>query len=189
MENDYTKMEEQNIEILKAKISLIKFFYFDLKPFPLGVTARYVRHRKYWDEFYLQENEWPLFTFLNYVLDYNLLAGKLLREHNKPLFNLATEILHRETEEPIADMNNWKAILLSLNYIDTKNEDSLESLPDAHPKGKLIADYLRFVMTKSPESKKALFAQSYYAGAFAQALMFNHERALKALVIGFRKNG
>ena len=149
-------MNEQGFVTLSTKLSLIRFFGFSLRPFSLGVAVRYMRHRKHWDQFYLQENEKELLMFLDYILDYNLLAGKFLRDNHKLSYNLANEILHRETTEEILNQNEWRMILLYLHYIEFKKDETLVDIVKIHPEGNHICHYLRFIVLQDEESKKYL---------------------------------
>lgn len=186
MNEDRQRMIEQDPSIIRLKLSLIRYFGFNLKPFSLGVAVRFINERKFWDEYYLQMNELELYWFLVYVLDYNLIGGRMLMEKQPYLYNMANEILWRETSEAINNMDDWKSFLCALYYIDAKKEETLIDLPTQHPRGGEILHFLKFVVAKDPNSKDYLKHHNFTSLAFADTIAHRSKRALKHLTISFR---
>lgn len=189
MDIDYRILEAAELQLIRKKLTIIRFFGFNLKPFSLGVAARYINYRKHWDEYYLHENELELKAFLDYILNDGICAKQFLIESHTQLYNIAIAILNKNIPELVIENEEWKMIKLFLDYIDTNNDDNLNQLSHEHPNGEVICQYLKFVTTKSLVSKQYLEDRSLYALAFAESLLSYNEMALDSLLIKDRTRG
>ena len=182
--------EVEDFRFLKAKLSIIRYLDLNLKPYSLGVVARYIHYRKNKDDCYLRMNEYVTKLFLDYILDNNPIAIRELIADHKNLYNIANLILGKENDEITVPENELEWINLFFNYIESGDNSFLNQIRIIHEKGEVIYEYLKFIKTNSAESQVHLeYGGGRVSLTFADSLINCNQMALDSLLIKDRVTG